>query len=406
MSSAVFGAPGGVSLAIGDLGQLARTDLTNAEAQSARALLPGKLAAQPVDLAHQAALGRLAGAQADASLAKQAQAKAMQDAAKNFFADEGNKNIIPEEFALRLGKTAIQAGDIDTGMDLLKNAGVMAGHRVTQEEHALRAKNAEMDGIFKRLDWAGRFASTVTDPQTYDNFNKQYEGTFKEKPPWTGMPYSPGLMQEIQKRSVSVKDQMAANDRERRADEAEKQNDIRSRIRNAEYELKKVKEEAAAAERERKAKIGAENFKEPPKESIDSVKDMILSEPEFKNVPKNNPALNQFARSIEVDARKMVANNGSIEPEAARQIIFQRRKGELSAQESLRTTLTMGLSPGPADVKYNSKNSQAEGSVNAPRPWVENEADRVPGQYYEKGGRTVQWAKDPSDGKYKWKVIK
>lgn len=188
----LFGAPVGISAAIGDVRQL------------------GELAMQPGRLAMQPDQARLLKAQAGIEEMKlqeeQRYAGALSAAAAGGTGGPAGGSMADQ--IGRLAELTLSAGAPNKAMKLITEYSALKGHEAQLLAANARTALAEAQMTKIKSQWVASHLMDATDPQSWQQTNADYEATFKEPSPYKVQPYSPELVNRLQNGALTVKERM------------------------------------------------------------------------------------------------------------------------------------------------------------------------------------------------------
>lgn len=389
MSSAVFGAPGGTSLAINDLGQMARTDLENFQVQRGQALLPGELAMQPIQMQHQAALGRLATAQAgeheQALKESQAMAAAMQGMSQGGAAPD------PLQTLPKMINAGFQAGAVRRSMDLLKDYQVLVGHKNAADAQAARARWEDTQSLMKSLNYVSDVFQNVNNQQDQDaaaiEYNKlfpQYMEKTGKLAPWDGKVYSPELAKSYVNYGLTQSQKLAEQSRQEAAAARERIANQNADLRYAQILAKAEQDKKKKDDAEALAKAGGKNLGQPSKdETAAAVRLVKQQQPDL-----SGSDLLSMGDAVAFEAKRIRQNNPSVTPEQAMFRAYQSKKDSVVTTPPSGGILGFGQTPGKTSYQ-----PFAPGSKDNPIPATPDIKPET-GKHYLKNGQVWVARKD------------
>lgn len=395
MSSAVFGGPGGTSLAINDLGQMARTNLENFQVQRGQALLPGELSMQPIQMQHQAALGRLATAEAGVQeqnlRESQAMAAAMQGMSQGGQAGQAGPGGVPPDPLQVLPSminAGFQAGAVRRSMDLLKDYQVLVGHRNAAEAQAARARWQDSQTLKNSYDWVGRNMPNVQSQDDLDRLSQEYSALYPQyaqklgqPSPWAGKVYSPELVKSYADYGMTQSQKLAEQARIDAAATRERIANQNADLRYAQILAKAEADKQKQADAEARAKAGGKNLGQPSKDLVAEAARLIKRENPDAKISSDD--LMSFATSIASDATATMQNNRAVRPDQALYRAYGEKKGDLETTPG--TSGVLGFGATPPVTKYKPKQF-APGTQNNPIPAVSGVKPEE-GKYYIRNGQ-------------------
>lgn len=176
----LFGAPQGISQAIGDVRQL------------------GQLAMQP-DVAE------LTHAQAGLATLKLQEEQAFSKALQGSMGGVSPTAPISDQLA-RLSELAFKSGAVNKGVALAKDYGVIKAHEAAAVSAKAREVTAGILAERNKAQWVATHAMDAQDQQSWQQVNAQYEQQFGEPSPYKNTPYSPDLTRKLQLAAMTAKE--------------------------------------------------------------------------------------------------------------------------------------------------------------------------------------------------------
>lgn len=314
---------GGAPQAFGDLNTIAETGLRQFQLQRGQALLPGELAAQPVDLENKQALARYHNAQAINMEAEDADIKR----AGELMSRLGQEGLSSSQAALKASqsmmgvapRTAMKVAEYGIRMAHGENAAERNSIDKRREELAVKIQGYQ--DIATRAPW-------VTDQAGLDALNDYFVKTYKEPPPWGSTPYSPKLMESIQDVARTQTQRDLNKWREDQESRLERQNERAEEMRRMQLQI------AQHYRASGKGKDGEKVLGEPPKGRMEFVERLaVLENP---GVAKMKDAeLEAYSRYVALEAEKIRRQNPSRDFDSIARDVHKREKGRLLLLKNL-----------------------------------------------------------------------
>lgn len=423
MSSAMFGAPAGISQAIQDEGTIAQADYVRGKT----AMLPADLAHMQAQTAHlnaqttsipseiearrlkmdidrrkaPAEIEKLWSevgenvAQTDASTYALQEAKALKEAmieaSQNggFAVDAEGKPVSMASSIARVGMRLLSGGFSSAADKAFNQASLMAGHDTSQDRLTFEKRKAELEEDLKMYELVGHRTPWITNQQQLNDLNADITKRSGKPPPWGHLPYSPELVQTLNDSSLKYSERANFQLKEEKALFDQRQRELRNTVDDLRLQLDKTKFEWQKEKGERDKKAGV--ISPAGASDVDAVMQLAIQQnPKLKELKgQDAAALDQFSRSVADEAKKIYKqHDGALSMEQAR----------YKALTSNMEQLTVGSDWGSTTVKYDAK---GVGTREVPLPDSGDASTRKEGKWYNVKGKVLRW--DPKgDPKQPW----
>lgn len=204
----------------------------------------------------------------------------------------------------RLAEVAAGAGAPNKAMGLLKTYEGLISHKATIEAAQARQQFYHLKTAQEQTQWFATHAMDVKDPQSFDKLNNDFEAQFNTPSPYRGMQWSADLPDRIAKEALSVKDRITismrdAESKAREADRADAQRSRRVREGIAQQRLKLEQEREG-----RQQKLG--KTADPTPGTIEEAKRLILKD--YPNIDDKDGA----AYNVASEAKAIMRKNPSL----------------------------------------------------------------------------------------------
>lgn len=176
----LFGAPQGISQAIGDVQQL------------------GQLAMQP-DVAE------LTHAQAGLAALKLNEEQAFAKALQGSTGGVSPGTPLSDQIA-KLSELAFRSGAPSKAIALAKDYGVLKAHEAAAVSADARKVTAGITAERNKAQWVATHVMDAQDQQSWQRVNADYEAQFGEQSPYKNTPYSPDLARKLQLAAMTAKE--------------------------------------------------------------------------------------------------------------------------------------------------------------------------------------------------------
>lgn len=279
-----------------------------------------------------------------------------------------------------LANLAIQSGNVKLGSELADKASQIDLRRQQGDRQLALIEKDEFEMNLKIANGASELAKTATDETSWRRANASFELLFGQPSPYAGLPYSPELVQTIQKSLTKAAEQLTAEYREKEhkrklAHDKEVEQTARSNLGLREQELRLKRERET-----RLAKNGGSKLKPA---GMPGKSEIVVAERLLENLGFEGAELEDAATDIAQEARRLWKANPAITPqEAMAQVVLQKQQsGDIVPG---RKSQILSLDP-----KFG--RSGKAFSPLRPAPAPTSPKDLVVGQYYTTQRGIAKW---------------
>lgn len=323
--SDTWGAPGGISQAIGDQNVLSQTQARDAMLPGAIQLQQGQINKQPYEIMNLMANTGLHAAEAGLKNESLRQMKAMSEAMQGFAAGQAPEGTDPTDFMLgmtgNLVKKAVSVGAVDAAEKMMSNYQQIAGHKASTDRNKIMELHAQHQIRLDKINSAGSFLNGVSDQDSADEAAQQWLKTFGEPAPFASknnpnwaVPYVPEMYQKMQEQSLTYKQKLDADLKDEVQKYKEQNRDLLLGSKNITNQLTQAKLDLAKTIEERRTQQGGK-VSEPSPRQVQDAKDYIVDEdPRLDKLPTASAKLlNIHAKDVAYKAAQLRAANRGLE---------------------------------------------------------------------------------------------
>jgi hypothetical protein len=381
MAGETFGAPAGISQAIGDMNQLSQMSARNFGVAREQQLLPGELALQqgqiaqqPVDMFGKAMLGALRKAQAQKAEQDYRLQRSLGEAISKMASDPNAPKDMAD-FTSRIAEIAAKVEDPNSAIEWAGKAVVMQGHKAKLKEIETQSMHAEHLAKLDAFDYAARAMNFAQNQEDLDTVNKTIHERWPQqgKLPWEGRPFTPALKQQIIDSSMSSAKNADLDYKEAVQKLREQQFDDKKRHESLLEDIRKKLADITEEREKRLEKNGGKVVGNPSKAGLESVNRLIKKD--YPNAPLDDPTVQDFANSIESAVMTATNNNHSLDPVTTRNKIYLDRQDQLRITD-VENKWYEGKKPPKAEFK------PRLGTFEEPVPLPAKEGDWLKGEVY------------------------
>lgn len=348
-----WGGGGGVSTAINDLNTMSQTNARDA-------LLPGQLAAQPVDLAHTQALTRRLDSQTmsepahmlntlaqanlhmeQAGLAKQGreQTERLVVDMKKWAADQqagidaGKPPPSLTEATTSMAMMAAGAGAPKAALDLLHLGSQNYGHDNTRFLNKLKAEEQQHKTEQAEMDWFERTVRQVNNDKDWEDARAAFSLKFGQPAPFGNLPFTPELRDKVADLTLTHKQKLDQDFKQQRQDDLQAARDARNQLGQAQLRVREQAAQLAEEKFKSTVKSGGKLTGEPSKQSLEAVRSLVKEDNPKALSADNLDTTNIFIRDVASEAKNLRLTNPAIKPGVAESMAYQKMKDSLNIVE-------------------------------------------------------------------------
>lgn len=431
MSAATWGAPGGISQAVGDMSTMSQTSSRDAMLPGAlalqqeqildhpvdRAYKQGQIAKQPAEIMNLLASSGLRMAEAGLKNEVLRQVKIMSEAMSSMSMGGDVDSMDPLDAMIavqgNMAKAAIKSGAVEAAGKITQNLEQLLGHKATIDRTKAQTKHQEYLEKLDKVNNVGRFLNGVEDQATADEAAQAWFKEFKEPAPFSNpnnpnwaIPFNERRFQRMRDQTLTYQQKLMADNREDKLINADRDFARKKQLDTAMDGWKQAQIDLAREREDRLARGGGKS-REPSTREVEDASNFISSDdPRFKDLSGENKKLfGVISKSVVYEAKKIYdKGGGSLTYDEALGEAWEGQRGKLefiAPKLSVKIPFTdTTLSVGDPTLKL--KGSSADNITKA-LP-LAPEGERVQGQYYNvpghgprkwdpKGDPTKPWVK-------------
>lgn len=229
-----------------------------------------------------------------------------------------------------LAELALGAGLFTKGIEFAKAASTVRSGNARAGSANANARKLELDAMRSKAGMLGRTFGTVKNQSELDEANKFYTFNTGEESPYEGQMYSPGLIENIRKNSLTVREQADLEERRLTRENNKNYRDSRLGQMDAANRVRKILADIARNREMRLAKTGGgKDVVGPSTAETKQAKQLITKD--FPALEAGD--LNEAAYAVAAEARALRRANNALSADEAlrRAYVKAQRSGDFVA---------------------------------------------------------------------------